>query len=110
MWCEPPLKHTYTVTLAGLVGAFAAYNGVHQMTHSTGCLWEDGALQMVLPGGTRWYVTLTLGGGCYHWWYSANDNACDPTGAYVFMDCQGYGPPCTGGDCGTPGSGTCSVS
>ena len=104
--CNDPtdtMKDIYRVTLAGLGGAFAAYNGTHDVQWVSGCLWQMGAVTLeclyLLAWPCTWSVRLELGifsSKCHVEWlgYVTTESAtydtcatdrCDPSDSSYIM-------------------------
>ena len=96
--CDPPLEHTYCVTLSGLGGSFAPYNGTHQVQYvpglGEGCVWQKtwGPLWTLALGYSagQWQVALTYGGYCSFGWLGLTA-PCAPEGSYDYSSCNDMG-------------------
>lgn len=125
--CWPAIQDTLYVTLANQVGDLAAYNGKHEVTWRTGCVWyvcygEEGfmadesvVLYWRVDPTHIWQVYCVHknppgpGGDCIKGWRGQDGQACDPDGAYAEDSCNAAG--CDDPDTCTGSAGaTCVVS
>jgi hypothetical protein len=95
----------YTVTLSGLTGIFAGYNGVHEMTKpGGGCTWNgetltiDDTLTLEFFENT-WIVALSLDGGRYAtiWGKNWDMATCNIEGSHPWVSTDG--PSQSGSTC-----------
>ncbi len=91
--CDPAIPDTLHVTLCGLAGDLAPYNGDHTLTYVSYCLWrlelEDAWIELAYSGAS-WIVTLnvTRGTSCRKRWIQGDIPGCTPQSAfYVELDC-----------------------
>jgi hypothetical protein len=116
--CSPPLPGTLYVTLAGLAGDFAQWNGKHKLTHFGACQWvyphyDPPSIWIQLLWFTaRWLVQITAGGVfpivCDKRWDGSED-ACVQIGNYTEGDCNDAGCPDIN-SCENSAGATCVVS
>ncbi len=115
--CSPPISDTLHVTLCGLRGDFAPYNGDHTLRYIFYCLWWLGVGQAFIrleydAGNTRWIVTLDKipGTSCRKRWEKADAGGCTPEGGlYTELDC--LDDTCLDHDsCEDSAGATCEVS
>lgn len=111
--------YSYTVTFAGLGGAFAVMNGAHTITYGLrgiACQWDSATgfpraelYQLSGEWKVRIWINQDVAPGCYFSWRANNTDWCDPTtggsGPYTAQFCNTTG--C--GDVGPPGSCALSV-
>jgi len=97
--CSPPLLTQYTVTLSGLSGSFAAFNGAHVLTAvppPLSCYWyKDLAVSWWLrlytpwPTPDKWKIRLHRSDFCFVEWITHSDATClNITGAIPFSSCD----------------------
>ena len=113
--CDPPIPCVLCVTLSGLAGDFAPYNGPHVLQ-----FWIPGLCHWCLSPtaritlwwqGTNWFVRLVVDASCYITWRQNDPPVpCDPTGVYpLWGTCDDAG--CVDPDsCEDSVGATCAVS
>lgn len=112
--CDPPLPDTLYITLAGLAGDFAQYNGKHTAPWTSGCTWglhlSQAPLHDLWVGydvtQQRWEAVLFLQANCTKGWIQNDAVGCSVTGSYSEFSCTAAGPG--SGDCADPN--TCADS
>ena len=98
--CDPAIPDPLHVTLCGLLGDFAPYNGDHTLIYTTDCFWQlviyspfptVAAWITLTYVGTDWIVTLnvTRGTSCRKRWTATGEGelVCAPQGVYDALDC-----------------------
>ena len=117
--CDPAIPDTLYVTLSGLAGDFAAWNGKHTLEWVSGCLWRCTSplieLRWYAPG--PWYVIFgsTVDAGCTCCAaFCGSSSACVETGSYTHWDasaCECRDSGCNDTDsCENSVGATCVVS
>lgn len=114
--CSPPIPDTLYVTLSGLSGDFAQWNGKHALLYDRTCLWRkdeypDPEAQVDWTE-VEWEFLITglllAGPVCSKEWTGSED-PCDPTGVYAEKTCNDAGCP-DGDSCEDSAGATCVVS
>ena len=115
--CDPPLPDTMYVTLAGLSGDFAAWNGKNAVEWVLGCTWaidiEFVRYVQLKSFAWGWEVWLLPGGygdpACEMRFRLLAEDRCEVTGSYSFFDCDDAA--CDDTDsCENSAGATCVVS
>jgi hypothetical protein len=93
--CNPAVPDTLCVTLAGLGGDLAAFNGTRELWHESLCTWRNSSahprvliLQWIAPGTSDWRLTIYTSNYCAKSWLSGGQDPCDPTGTYGEASCS----------------------
>lgn len=100
--CSPKLRETYVVTLSGLTGGLAAYNGSHTVSWQTACIWSatvgPSTTVSLQWTGSGWSAGITSFAVTCSFTKAGAGYACYPTGGtYTCFSCSGGcgGKACT---------------
>ncbi len=111
--CDPPIPDTLYVTISGLGGDLAFFNGKHEVTWEGSCLWTAYRplrdMSVFYVGAANiWRVHVAIASQCEKTWEGPSA-PCDPTGSYDELTCSdsNCSTPFT---CESSEGATCSVS
>jgi hypothetical protein len=95
--CDPALPDIIYVTISGLTGDYAGWNGKNTLDWWTGCTWSDSTEYPRLTltqGATGWWLWAYTADPLTNYiaWWAEAAPACDPIQTYSFAGlCAGAG-------------------
>ncbi len=109
--CEPGIPDTLTVTLAGLGGDLAMFEGDTTVQWAYECTWLSAEflphVQLRFTPRLEWAVTATVRDSCQKLWHGQSMMLCEPRGVYDEWEC--YDTECAGA-CNASEGAVCTVS